>query len=200
MSPKRKINKKKMDKFTKLDKNDFQPKKKKEDILFENEWMKIINYEDYTTILQSDCVFCAPVLIEKNQLVIRKEYIPSFKYKTGQEYHLSFVGGGIEIGETPEQALLRELQEEAGLILRDNYKVEIMKPLFLSKAGAAQCYLSILYLTENDYEETRPTTDGTKFEKMSHTAKVDIKYLDSLLTSDLVTEFLLMKLKQEMNL
>lgn len=189
-----------MDKFSKLDKNDFEPRKKKDDVLFQNDFVKLINYEDYTVISFRDSVFCVPVLIEKNQILIRKEYNPAFKYKTGQEYHLSFIGGGIEIGETPEEALLRELQEEAGLILRDNYKIEFMKPFFLTKANVDQCYLSIIFLTENDYEEVRPTTDGSKLEKMSHTAKIDIKYVDSLIPSDLVTEYLITKLKQEMNL
>lgn len=189
-----------MEKFTKLEKRDFEPKKKKEDVLYQNDWVKLINYEDYTTLVQRDCTFAIPVLIEKNQLVIRKEYIPSYKYATGQEYHLSLVGGGIELGETPEEALLREIQEEAGLVIRDNYKIEFLKPLFIFKGSSQQCYLSILYLTENDYSETRPTTDGSKLEKMSHTTKIDLKYVDSLLTSDLITEYLILKLKQELKL
>lgn len=185
-----------MDKFSKLDKRDFKPRQKKEDVLFKNEWVKLINYEDYTTLVQKDCVLAVPVLIDSNQLIIRKEYIPSYKYKTGQEYHLSFVGGSIEIGETPEEALLRELQEEAGLVIRDNFKIEFEKPLFMFKGTSNQYYYTILYLTENDYHEVRPTTDGSKLEKMSMTTKIDLKYVDSLLPSDLVTEFLIMKLKQ----
>lgn len=127
-----------MDKFSKLDKRDFKPRQKKEDVLFKNEWVKLINYEDYTTLVQKDCVLAVPVLIDSNQLIIRKEYIPSYKYKTGQEYHLSFVGGSIEIGETPEEALLRELQEEAGLVIRDNFKIEFEKPLFMFKGTSNQ--------------------------------------------------------------
>lgn len=189
-----------MDKFTRLEKTDFKPKAKKEDILYKNDFVKLINYEDYTTLVQKDCVLAVPVLIERNQLIIRKEYIPSYKYKTGQEWHLSFVGGGIELGETPEEALLRELQEEAGLVLRDNYKIEFQKPLFMFKGGSCQYHWTILYLTENDYNEVRPTTDGSKLEKMSTTTKIDLKYIDSLLASDLVTEFLILKLKQDLNI
>lgn len=189
-----------MDKFTRLQKKDFEPRKKKENILYQNEYAKLIDYEDYTTLVQKDSVFAVPVLIEKNQLIIRKEYVPSYKYKTGQEYHLSFVGGGIEIGENPEEALLRELQEEAGLVLRDNFTIEFMKPLFLFKGTSSQCYCTILYLTENDYHEVRPTTDGSKLEKMSQTTKIDLKFIDSLLPTDLMTDYLIQKLKQDLKL
>jgi 8-oxo-dGTP pyrophosphatase MutT (NUDIX family) len=189
-----------MDKFTKLKRNDFEPESKKEDILYKDEHLKLIKFEEYTTLIQKDCVFCVPVLIEKNQILVRKEYIPSYKLKTGQEFHLSFIGGSIEQGETPEEALLREIQEEAGLILRDNFKIEFEKPMFLFKGCSNQCHMSIIFLTENDYEETRPTTDGSKFEKMSQTAKVDFKYITSLIPSDILTQLLILKLSSALNL
>jgi len=189
-----------MEKFSKLEPRDFKPREKKDKVLFSNDFVKVIDFEDYTTLVQKDCAFCVPVLIEKNQVIVRQEYIPSYKYATGQEYHLSFVGGGIEQGETPEEALLRELQEEAGLVLRDGYKVEFERPLFLEKVSSSRCHYSILFLTENDYHEVRPTTDGSKFEQMSQTVKVDIGRVESLIASDMVTEFLILKLRQAMNL
>jgi 8-oxo-dGTP pyrophosphatase MutT (NUDIX family) len=189
-----------MEKFSKLAPRDFKPREKKDKVLFSNDFVKLIDYEEYTTVVQSDCVFCVPVLIEKNQVLVRQEYIPPYKYATGQEYHLSFIGGGIEKGETPEEALLRELQEEAGLVLRDGFKIEFERPLFLSKVSSSRCHFSILFLTENDYHEVRPTTDGSKLEQISQTVKIDLSRIDSLIASDLLTEFLILKLRDAMNL
>ena len=60
--------------------------------------------------------------------------------------------------------------------------------------------MSILTLTENDYHEIVPPTDGSKVEKMSQTAKIDVKYINSLNTSDITTEFMLDKLRKHLNL
>ena len=104
------------------------------------------------------------------------------------------------MGETPEEAMLRELQEEAGIVLRDGYQIEFDKPLFFMKGASNKFYSAIIPLTENDYHEVVIQGDGSLLEKMSQTAKVDIKYINSMFCSDVVTEFMLMKLKAYLNL
>lgn len=188
-----------MKKFTNL-KPEEKTRQKKEDILYSNDQYKIINYEDWSIMTGKDGVVCIPYLIELNQFIIRKEYIPSFKYVDGNDFHLALVGGGIEIGEDPETAMLRELQEEAGIVLRDNYKIELDKPLYMGKHCAIKIHTCILPLTENDYHEVVIKGDGSKVEKMSQTAKIDIKYLSSLNASDVLTEYMLMKFKDYLNL
>jgi 8-oxo-dGTP pyrophosphatase MutT (NUDIX family) len=172
----------------------------KDDVLYDDKFLKVIKYEDWSVLTGKDAVICIPYLIELNQFIIRQEYIPPFKYSGGQEYHLACVGGAIEMGETPEESLLREIQEEAGLVLRDNFKIEFDKPLFLGKFTSMRIHPCILPLSENDYHEIAIKTDGTRCEKLSQTAKIDIKYLSSLNCSDITTEFMLMKFKEYLNL
>lgn len=189
-----------MDKFSKMKRKEFKETLDKEDVLYSDKWVKIFKHEDWTIIKETDNVFCIIHLIEKNQFVIRQEYIPSYKWADGQEHHLSLVGGGVEIGETPEMALLREIQEEAGFVLRENFNITFEDPLYYSKSNATKCWTAIISLTENDYNEIPIKGDGSMVEKMSSTVKLDIKYLKNLKPSDLLTDLMLLKFKNYLNI
>ena len=188
-----------MEKFTKLrPKTEFT--EDKEDILFSNKYMKVINYEDWTVIKESDFVVCIPYLIDSNQIILRHEYIPTFKMVDGQEFHITVLSGGIEKGETPERAILRELEEEAGIVVDPDFKVEFMKPLFISKGNASKYYPCIIQLTERQYHEVIAKGDGSEAEKKSQSVKVDVKYLNSVNASDVITEYMILKLKDYLNM
>jgi 8-oxo-dGTP pyrophosphatase MutT (NUDIX family) len=189
-----------MEKFTKLKNEINQIDNRKEKVLFNDNNMKVISVEDWSVISEKDVVICVIHLIETNQIVLRYEYIPTFKYVDGQEYHVTVLSGGIEKGETPERTLYRELEEEAGIVLKDDYKIEFMKPLFMTKGHINKYYPCILTLAENDYHEVIAKGDGSKAEKLSKSVKIDIKYINSLNPSDLITEYMLEKVRRYLNL
>lgn len=183
-----------MDKFSKL-KNKEEVKEKKDKVLYSDEHIKLVSYEDWSILKSRDCVMCIPYLIETNEIVLRQEYIPTFKYVDGQEYHITIVAGGIELGETPDVALLRELEEEAGIVLKEDFKLEMSKPLFLTKGSTCKMHPYIIPLTEGDYKEIVAKGDGTKAESLSRAFKIDAKRIDQINCSDLPTQYLLMLIK-----
>lgn len=186
-----------MDKFSKLKfKKEYS---NKEDVLFSTDNLKVLKVEDWNVVKEKDLVVCIPYLIETNQIILRYEYIPTFKYVDGQEYHVTVISGGIETDETVERALLRELEEEAGIVIREDFKFESMKPLFVSKGNTNKYYPYIITLNERDYHEVIAKGDGSRAEKMSKSVKVNIKYINSLNTSDLITDYMLLKLKEYLN-
>ena len=188
-----------MDKFSSM-RSKTNKDQKKEDVIFSKGKLKVIDYEDWSLIKHTDSVICVPILIETNQIVLRYEYIPTFKYVDGQEYHVTLVAGGIEPGEDPKTALLRELEEEAGIVVREDYEIEDMKPLYYNKGSVNKMYPFILPLNERDYHEVMAKGDGSKAESLSKSVKVDIKYIDQINASDMMTEYMLLKVKEYLNL
>lgn len=188
-----------MEKFSKMKEVDLF-KDTKDEELYDDPHIKIIKYEDWSIVKQKDYVVCIPYLIETNQFVMRYEYIPTFKYTDGKEYHITLVGGGVEIGEDHDTAIIRELEEEAGIVIRDDYQLEALKPMFISKSASNKVYPYIIALNERDYHEIVSKGDGTKHETMSKSVKIDAKFISSVQASDLVTEYMLIKLKEYLNL
>lgn len=188
-----------MEKFSKMKAVDLF-KETGDEELYDDPHLKVIKYEDWSIIKQKDYVVCIPYLIETNQFVMRYEYIPTFKYVDGQEYHITLIGGGVETGEDHNTSIIRELEEEAGIVLREDFQLEPMKPMFISKSSSNKVHPYIIPLHERDYHEKIPTGDGTKHEAMAKSVKIDAKFLAGVVASDIVTEYMLIKLKEYMNL
>lgn len=188
-----------MEKFSRMKpKNEFEEGKEK--VLYSDEAIKVIDFEDWSIIKERDLVVCIPYLIEKNEFILRYEYIPTYKFVDGQEYHVTVVGGQVETGEAIETAMLRELEEEAGIVLNEGYKLDALKPLYISKGMTSKYHPFIIPLNEREYSEITATGDGSEVEKKSKSVRVSAKFIDSVKTSDLITDYLLLKLKEYMNL
>lgn len=188
-----------MQQFSKLKpQTDSTPKK--DDVLYDGGHLSVINYEDWSVIKEPDFVVCIIYLIEENQFILRHEYIPTFKMVDGQEYHMTVLSGTMKEGETPEKTLLREIEEEAGIVIRPDFKIEFMKPLFISKGHSSKYHPALITLTERDYHEILPPTDGTRVEKLSRTVKIDTKFVKSINSSDLITEYMINQFQNYLNL
>ncbi len=188
-----------MDKFSRLKpKSDIPEEDNK--VLYSDDYVEIVQFEDWSIIKEPDFVVCVIYLIEMNQIILRHEYIPTFKYVDGQEYHITLVSGSIEVGETPERAILREVEEEAGIVISPDFNIEFMRPIYISKSHSSKYHPCIITLTERDYHEIIASGDGSKAEELSKSIKVDVKYINSVIPSDLITEYMLVKIKDYLNI
>ena len=53
--------------------------KDKSDILYTDDNVSVVQFEDWSIIKEKDIVVCIIYLIETNQFILRHEYIPTFK-------------------------------------------------------------------------------------------------------------------------
>jgi 8-oxo-dGTP pyrophosphatase MutT (NUDIX family) len=176
-------------------------KKSDKNLIYQDDYFKIISFEGWNILSESDMVVCIPYLTERNKFIIRHEYIPTFKYREGQEYHTTVISGTIENDETPENCLFRELEEEAGIVINPDYQIkEYLPPLFVSKGNTNKYHPFIIPLAEKDFTEVKIKGDGSVAEKKSKSILLDTKYINNLFPSDLITNFMLEKFKNYLNI
>jgi hypothetical protein len=182
-----------MIKFNQLTQPKLAERKEEKKTIFKNEDLKIIKFEKNSLISTKDIIVFIPYLIQDNQIIIKQEYIPAYKYVDNQELHVSLITAIVNKDESPEESLLRELQEIAGIVVRSKYKIEINKPLFLNKNSINKVYFSILPLMENDYNEI--SVNRVLLHPLDKVIKLDLRYINSINASDIITELLIEKFK-----
>ena len=79
-----------MDKFSKIGRSKTSAEDKDE-VLYSGERFKIVKYDGWSIIKEPNYVSCIIYLIEMNQIVLRHEYIPTYKYNEGQDYHITCI-------------------------------------------------------------------------------------------------------------
>ena len=183
-----------MDKFSKLSKK--KPIKTEDKLLHDLEYMKIYSRNNWIYVKESDSVCVLPIIIEDEEILLRMEVIPSFQSRDSQDFHLTCISGTIEDNENPKKCLVRELKEEAGIILNDHFEFDFYDVLYKSKSQSSKFHLCLLPLHIYEFTEGVATGDGSLIEKESKTVKVNINNIDKLFPSDMVTKLLLEECKK----
>lgn len=189
-----------MQKYTKVVKAEKKANTKNDVLLYDSEYIKIKKVEDWTVLLESDSVCMIPILMSERKILVRNEYVPSYKYRDGGDYYLTAISGTIEKFEDVDETIRRELVEEAGVKLNETYKIDILGSLFKSKTGSSKFHYCIIPLYSNEYTDVYATTDGSRTEALSKTVKVDFSYINKLSPSDTITKLLLDEVKKFLNL
>lgn len=109
------------------------------------------------------------ILIRDKKLLVTK------RNKFGDKYY-TLVGGGVDLGESKEQALVRELYEEA------NMKIEKARLVFIEEAGEPYGTQYVFLCQDPGGEpELRPDSDEAKISAMGkniyETTWLDLKDL-----------------------
>lgn len=192
-----------MDKFTKqqkiptsLDTN-----------LYQSDLHTIIKHKDWDIVQEKNVVIALPYFKDEGYIIMRSEHIPT--YELGYQYDiqmnkfnrfLTVISGRMEPNENPIQTLRRELYEEAGIVLSSMYPLQVEEEYFMSKGNMSKYYPFLLELNYNSYKQVLAPTDGSKSEKMSSCVRISLGDIDEIKVHDLITQYMLLKLKYEYKL
>lgn len=187
-----------MEKFTQIEDKPLVPD---EVSLFNGKFLDIINYKETEILQVKDKVAILPYFRDEANFLMRLEWTPAYQYKNRDKSnlkritnYLTVITGIIEDGETPEQAIRRELYEEGGIVLNALYPFEVEGPYFMQKYSTGQVWVCLLELPVNSYRQIKPPTDGSKPEQLSKCIRVSIGDINQIVNNDLISKYLITKL------
>lgn len=94
-------------------------------------------------------------------IVIQDDKVLLVKSKGEKVYDVP--GGGIEIGESIEEAIHREVMEEAGAKVKIGQLIDTVEDWFYYKKGTYHQTIQLYYTAELDGEIGKPTDDDIHF-------------------------------------
>ena len=195
-----------MEKFTKVKKTQEKYAQQEDDSIVYDGYIKVKKEGEWEYVIENDCVVCLIHIKDEGYILMRSEPVPPWSYKYKNQVQklsgkfLTVVSGTIEEGETPQACLRRELYEEAGLVLNEFYQFDIEPPVFMTKGGTAHYHCCLLELNYNDYKMVAAPGDGSKTENLSKTVKISLGDIDEIRSNDMISKYLISKLKNENNL
>ena len=170
--------------------------------IYDGEYMNIKATDGWEFVEEKDCVIVLPHLINFNEIILRKENVPPFNTREpNKEHFLTVVSGTMEAGEDPTETLVRELKEETGIMLNTGFKGWTKwGEYFWNKGNNSKCHVYYLPITTSDFQKVVAKGDGSVSEDKSITVRIDLSYIESLRPSDLITEMVLSKFRDKINL
>lgn len=191
-----------MDKFSTLKTK--EEKTQKDSFKYKNDDFEVVDYDESDIILSKDEMIILPYLKDDGFILMKYEKVPAFSYKykdissykSNANYFLGCIKGFINESDTDTQNVRTILYEQTGLVLSTNVGIEIDKILFKTDKNVGQYKFCILYLSYSDYKQTSLKTGNDNDKRV---VKVSLGDLDEIRSYDLVTDYMLLKLRQEIN-
>lgn len=194
-----------MEKFTKVKKSQETQVQKDDDSIVYDGYLKVVKENDCEFTVEGASVVSLIYIKDEGYILMRTEPVQSWQYDNRNKVQklsgqfLTLVSGTIEDGETPQACLRRELYEETGVVLNEFKQLDIEGPFYASKGTTYKFYTCLLELNYNEYKIVAAPGDGSMAEKLSKNIKINVADLDNIKINDMISKYLIEKLKNEYN-
>lgn len=195
-----------MEKFTKIKKSQEKEIQKEKDSIVYDGYIKVIKKNDWEFTIEKPSIVCLVYVKDEGYILMRSEPIIPWQYDMRNNiqqisgHFLTLISGTIEDNEVPQECLRRELYEESGIVLNEFKQLNIEGPFYASKGTTYKFYTCLLELNYNDYKLVAAPGDGSIAEKLSKNIKISISDLDKIKINDMISKYLIEKMKNEYNL
>ncbi len=160
------------------------------DILWEGEYVSVVSPKDhpYESLHEINGIMVIPIVRDK--IGIRKELVPPYllKDETGKDFYYTVLSGGVEEGETPDEAADREIKEEAGIEFKSPKITEVFREMPVCKSSDMR--MTFFIYADDEYEYEKPEGDGTELEEIAETIWVTLEEFKEIINQDNI-DFLL---------
>ena len=157
--------------------------------LYKGEYLDLISpvNTSYEFLHEKDTVIILPVI--ENKVGIRYEYCPPYFIKEEKERnYYTVISGGREEGEDIKDTVVRELREEAGIVVKKGKLYRLYEDIGFMKSTDMRSSLVLLMISEYDKEEIKG--DGTENEEKSRTLWFTLEELKEILKKDNIDSLL----------
>lgn len=186
-----------MKKFTSHKKEITNNLNKQDVIKFDSDNLKVITYKNDNIHKTTDKVVILPYFIEEGCLFLQHKKILNYEYVFKNTIDFKNIKQFITtikhplINDNPTLSV-RHCLSNYGIILSDLYDIKPISTHFIDENQTGKYYLYIIDLYNKDYRLIKSDKDDI--------IKIDFSSIDDIRIVDIVTEYLLLKLKIELKL
>jgi 8-oxo-dGTP pyrophosphatase MutT (NUDIX family) len=160
--------------------------------LFKGNYFNVVAPSPGDEIIQEKRHVFALLVIEDHRtlsalnLVVRLELVPAYGIRDATipisyPRYATILSGSIEPGETDEQAVLREIKEEAGVVSPPDMIECLETDIPIMKSTSLRSSIYVVYYRSYNLELSRIKGDGSLIEKRSDTVTVPINDMSRFL-------------------
>lgn len=155
-------------------------------VLFKGKFTEIISPSwapDYEFLSEGEIVIVIPIL-ENGKIGVRKEWCPPYliKDKTGEDRYYTVLSGHIEDGEVDDKAAIRELREEAGIVIQDGDLIKLLDNIPICKSTSLRATIFVADIRQHRQEE--PQGDGSEGERRSETVWLEPEEIPKIILKE----------------